>query len=251
MEAKAIDVDVEDWMIETESLTKLFGHVMALRGIDLTVRRGEFLTIFGPNGAGKTTLIRILSTLLKPTSGTVRISGIDARDDTENLRRNIGVISHNTFLYDNLSAYENIEFYGKMYDIENIEEKGKQVIKEVGLSGRMNDLVRTFSRGMQQRLSIARAIIHDPKVMLFDEPYTGLDQHAAQMLKNMLKKLHTPDRTVIMTTHNLQQGLEMCDRVAIQVAGQIVYQEDIAKVDLDNFEETYFHYVGKEYRWDS
>jgi len=251
MESKFISVESPEWIIEAQGLTKFFGHIAALQTIDLKVKKGEFLTIFGPNGAGKTTLIKILATLIRPTSGIVKILGFDAREQGEELRKNIGIISHMTFLYDNLSAYENILFYGKMYDLEEVEEKSRQVIAEVGLEGRMHDLVRTFSRGMQQRLSIARAIIHNPKVLLFDEPYTGLDQHAAQMLKNVLQELHTGERAIIMTTHNIQQGLEMCDRVAIQVNGKIVYEENIAKVDLDNFEEIYFHYVGKEYRWDS
>lgn len=238
-------------IIEIRNLSKYFGHFLALNEINLTVEKGEFLTIFGPNGAGKTTLIRILSTLLRATKGEVKISGLDLNKEevsisSEKLRYLIGVISHNTFLYDNLTARENLYFYGKMYDFPNLEKRIDQLLTELGLKKRENDLVRTFSRGMQQRLSIARALIHNPPILLLDEPYTGLDQHASRILKNLLNELHTEERTIILTTHNLAQGLESSERVTVLVSGRIVYQEETKKITPQDFEKTYFDLVERK-----
>jgi ABC-type multidrug transport system ATPase subunit len=236
---------MSEWAIEVEGLTKSFGHHFALKKVNLRVKKGRFLTIFGPNGAGKTTLIRTLSTLTKPTSGNLRVAGFDL-EEGEELRRRIGVISHQTFLYDDLTAYENIRFYGRMYDVENLEPRVEEVIEEVGLSLRKHELVRTFSRGMQQRLSIARAIVHHPEVLFFDEPYSGLDQHAAKNFKDLLKGLHTGERTIVMTTHDLSRGLEISDRVAILVRGRMVYEEEIKNINREVFEKTYFAHVDGE-----
>jgi heme exporter protein A len=229
--------------IHLEQLTKTFGHIRALAGIDLTIKKGEFFTLFGPNGAGKTTLVRILSTLEHPCGGKVRIDGIDISDDPESIRSGIGVISHHTYLYNNLSAYENLRFYGRLYEIADLEKRINTVIDRVGLSGREHDLVRTYSRGMQQRLSIARAILHSPSILLLDEPYTGLDQHAAQMLNDLMAE-HKGERTIFLITHNLSRGLALCDRVAVQVKGKIIYEKRIEEVDRDNFEALYFKHVG-------
>ncbi len=230
-------------MVYIQNLTKSFGNFKALRGINLKLEKGQFLTIFGPNGAGKTTLIKILSTLMKPTSGVIKIAGLDLREDGESVRKQIGVISHSTYLYPNLTAYENLKFYGKMYDLQNLPATIERVLEEVGLKDRMHDLVRTYSRGMQQRLSIARAILHDPAVMFLDEPYTGLDLHAAEMLRDLLQTVHTRERTVIMTTHSISQGLEVSDLVGILVRGKLVYLEPIGKIDTQDFGKTYFYWV--------
>jgi len=237
--------------ILAEALTKDFGPIHALSGIDLRLEKGEFLTILGPNGAGKTTLIKILATLMRPTSGLVRVAGYDLAEAGEALRRRIGVISHQTYLYENLTAYENLRFYGRMYGVQDLEGRINQVMEEVGLKGRRDHLVRTYSRGMQQRLSIARALIHDPSVLLLDEPYTGLDQHATRMLTGLLAGLRDGERTVILTTHQLSQGLELSDFVAILVRGRIVYQEKVAGLSLADLEDAYFQHVGQEYRWDT
>ena len=231
-------------MIEVSSLRKTYGSVDALRGIDLKVETGEFLTLFGPNGAGKTTLLKILSTIIKPTSGKVTIGGMDLADANQDVRRNIGVISHKTFLYGDLTALENLIFYARMYELPDPEKRGRELIKEVGLGGREDHHVRTFSRGMEQRLSIARAIIHDPDIIYLDEPYSGLDQHASLMLANLLKKLHTPSRTIIMTTHNISHGLDISDRIVIQLSGRIVFEDETARHNVESFEKIYFEKVG-------
>ncbi|MDO8446122.1 MAG: heme ABC exporter ATP-binding protein CcmA [Deltaproteobacteria bacterium] len=232
-------------MIEVSRLWKSYGPVDALRGIDLKIEKGEFLTVFGPNGAGKSTLLKILSTIIKPTSGKVNIDGIDISSANEDARKRIGVISHKAFLYGNLSAKENLLFFGRLYDVPDLEKRIEELLAEVGLAHRANDMVRTFSRGMLQRLTIARAIIHNPAIILLDEPYTGLDQHAARMLTNLLKKLHTEDKTIVMTTHDITNGLEISDRIVIQILGKIVFEDRSSNQTVESFERVYFEKVGE------
>lgn len=231
-------------MIEVSSLWKSYGPVDALRGIDLKIEKGEFLTIFGPNGAGKSTLLKILSTIIKPTSGKVSIDGIDLSTANEDARNRIGVISHKAFLYGNLTAQENLLFFGRLYDVPKLNDRITELLTEVGLQHRANDMVRTFSRGMLQRLTIARAIIHNPAIILLDEPYTGLDQHAARMLRNLLKKLHTEEKTILMTTHDITNGLEVSDRIVIQLLGRIVFEDRSDNQTVESFEKIYFEKVG-------
>lgn len=235
----------QDPAIQVRGLRKSFGHIEAVRGIEFDLNRGEFLTVFGPNGAGKTTLIRMLSSLTRPTSGRATVAGYDVTANDPAMRREIGVISHASFLYADLSAFENVQFYAKMYGVDNPADRAKQVIDEVGLLPRMHDRVRTFSRGMLQRLSIARAIVHDPSILFLDEPYTGLDQHASLKLREQLETLHTQHRTVLMTTHDFARGLEMCDRVAIQARGRFVLHEPVANIDKNCFETLYLEQVAK------
>jgi len=225
--------------IEVRKLAKSFGHQVALRGVDLTVAEGEFLTLFGPNGAGKTTLIRIVASLMRPTDGLVRVRGEDLGKAATTLRRHIGLISHNPLLYGDLTPDENLSFFSRMYDLPDAASRIDTVLEQVGLAARRRDPVRTFSRGMVQRLTIARAILHDPAIMLLDEPYTGLDLQAADMLRSVLQELAASNRTVILTTHNLEQGLEMCDRAAILNRGRLAWQGLRASVDLDSMKEIY------------
>ncbi len=232
--------------IEIKNLTKTFGNLYALKEVNLSLETGEFLTIFGPNGAGKTTLIRILSTITKATSGEIVIGGIALKKTPEQIRRQIGVIAHQTFLYDDLTAEENLRFYGKLYDVKNLNAKIAEIISEVGLELRRNDRVRTFSRGMQQRLSIARAMIHEPQFLFLDEPYTGLDQHASEMLTGWLKRVRGSQRTVLMVTHDLERGLEMADQVAILNRGKIVFHERRAAIDPKHFRNRYYEQVARE-----
>jgi heme exporter protein A len=204
--------------IQIRKLTKAFGHQVALRGVDLTVHEGEFLALFGPNGAGKTTLMRIVASLARPTSGSVRLWGADLGKAPPSLRRQIGLISHNPLLYGDLTPDENLRFFARMYELPDSQTRVDAALDQVGLTARRRDPVRTFSRGMVQRLAIARATlcVHDPAIMLLDEPYTGLDLQAADMLRAVLQELAASNRTVILTTHNLEQGLEMCDRAVIE-----------------------------------
>jgi len=230
--------------IEIRGLTKSFGEHHALRGIDLQVSKGECLVIFGPNGAGKTTLVIIMSTLVKPSSGGVWLDGMHIRDKPAQIRRKISLVSHETFLYDDLTVYENLKFYGKMYDVADLEQKIHDVISWVQLESRRYDRIGTLSRGQQQRVSIARGVLHNPSILFLDEPEVGLDPHASTVIRDMLGGLNTGGRTVVMTTHNLERGLELGDRIIILDRGRIVYQAAKHKIDKANFQQVYDQYTG-------
>jgi heme exporter protein A len=232
-------------MIEIRSLVKAFGLQAALRGVNLDLKEGEFVTVLGPNGAGKTTLLRILATLTKPTAGIVRIGGYDVTKAGPQVRRMIGLVSHQTMLYPHLSAEDNLRFFCRLYDVADVQGQGdveqrmSEVLELVGLAARRKDLVRTFSRGMQQRLTIARAILHRPRVMFFDEPYTGLDQQAASVLSEVLTSVAAAGRTVLLTTHDLERGLAACDSVVILNRGKVALQAERTQIDPSSFAELY------------
>jgi heme exporter protein A len=225
--------------IEVRKLVKSFGHQTALRGVDLEVAEGQFLTLFGPNGAGKTTLIRCVSSLTRPSAGTIRLRGQDLSKAATSLRQHIGLISHNPLLYGDLTADENLRFFARMYDLGDTEARIDAALDQVGLVARRRDPVRNYSCGMVQRLAIARAILHDPTIMLLDEPYTGLDLQAADMLRSVLQDLAASKRTVILTTHNLEQGLEMCDRAAILHRGKVAWEGPRTGLDLARMKQIY------------
>ncbi|OFV79621.1 MAG: hypothetical protein A2W26_13590 [Acidobacteria bacterium RBG_16_64_8] len=229
-------------------LVKAYGAVEALRGLDLRVEPGDFLTIFGPNGAGKTTLLKILATLTRPTEGSALVAGKDVVRQAGAVRKLVGVISHNTYLYPQLTALENLEFYARMYRLPTGRDRALALVTRMDLRRRMNDRVGTYSRGMQQRLSVARALLHDPELLLLDEPYTGLDQHASRVLAEVLEGLRDGTRTVIMTTHNLQEGLAGCDRAAILVEGRLIFDRRVSEIDASGFQETYFSCVRAQVR---
>ena len=232
-------------IIQVQELRKDFGFLQALSGVSFNLNKGDFLTIFGPNGAGKTTLIKILTGLMRPTSGSAIIDGFDALEGNSMLRSRIGVISHATCLYPDLTALENLLFYAKLYDLDDPEERANKSISASGLQLRRHDPVRIYSRGMQQRLAIARATLHDPSVLFLDEPFTGLDLTATNGLKNKLHDLHKDKRTLIMTTHDISCGLEMCDKVAIQNKGKFLFLESIDRIDRESFETLYTETLEK------
>jgi heme exporter protein A len=230
-------------MIETRKLTKTFGHRVVLRGVDLTINEGDFVTLLGANGAGKTTLLHLVASLSKPTAGDVFINGYRLAEAASQLRRFIGLVSHKTLLYDDLTAAQNLRFYARMYDVPDAGKRIETVLQQVGLWGRQNDPVRTYSRGMQQRLAIARAILHNPPILLLDEPDTGLDQHAADMLGNLLSAVGVSQRTILMTTHNLERGLSMGNRVTILAKGKIAYDVRREEVGVDELRQQYNQHV--------
>ncbi len=232
------DAHTDEWAIDVRGLTKSYGDSPALRHIDLQVRHGEFLTIFGPNGAGKTTLLKVLSTLIKPSSGSARVGGFDLTRDALQVRRQLGVVSHQTLLYDDLTAHENLSFYGKMYDVPHLNDRIQQLLTEVGMADRAHDQVQTFSRGMQQRVAIARALLHDPAIILLDEPGTGLDEYANAMLADILNSTGRGRRTVLMTTHSLEQGLALSSRIAILAQGKIAF-EGPREMDIQGLRDIY------------
>jgi len=217
-------------MIEVKTLVKRFGYKTILRGLDFSVGPGEFVALLGPNGAGKTTFLRILSSLSRPSLGTVKVAGHALPYQAAQVRAKLGVVSHLPLLYPDLSAEENLRFYGRMYGIGDLEARISDVLKMVDLEHRRKDLVRTFSRGMQQRLAIGRAVIHDPEVMLFDEPYTGLDQDASEMLDEVLRSVAAQGRTIVMTSHDLARAEELATRFDILSRGVIT--ASISKKEL-------------------
>ncbi|NIS71017.1 MAG: heme ABC exporter ATP-binding protein CcmA [Proteobacteria bacterium] len=219
-------------------LTKRFGFKTALNDIDFTLNHGELLAVFGPNGAGKTTLIRILSTLMRPTSGKVTVLGHDLEKEGDSLRRAFGVLTHRPLLFDNLTARENLKFYGQMFALRNLNDRINEILTEVGLIEYRDQQVETFSRGMQQRLAIARAIIHKPHLLLLDEPYTGLDQDGIVFLRQTLKAFLDEGKTAIMTCHDFEFGLELCSKAAIFNRGHLIYYGNPSDLD-ESFESLY------------
>ena len=225
-------------MIEVKKLVKRFGLKTVLRGLDFNVQPGEFVALLGPNGAGKTTFLRILASLSRPSMGQVNIAGYDLPKQAAAVRARLGVVSHMPLLYNDLTAEENLLFYARMYGIQNSEERITEVLMMVGLEKRRRDLVRTFSRGMQQRLAIGRAVLHDPDVMLFDEPYTGLDQDASSMLDKVLQTVAQQGRTVVMTSHDLARTEDLATRFDILSRGVISasgQRKDLGKKNLLDF----------------
>jgi heme exporter protein A len=226
-------------VLVAEGLTREYGPVLAVDDIDLELEAGDFLTVFGPNGAGKTTLLSLLGGRLRPTKGEVRVGGelLDFRNTS--WRARIGILSHQSFMYSHLTLEENLRFFGRLFGLTDLDVRIPSRIAEVGLSNRARFLVRQLSHGMRQRAALARALLHDPEVVLLDEPYTGLDPYAASVLRGVLSSLRDGRRTVVMVTHNLTQGLEMASRLAIQVRGRFAWEGRRAEVDADGFERFY------------
>jgi heme exporter protein A len=225
-------------MIEVRKLVKRFGPKIVLRGLDFEVHPGEFVALLGSNGAGKTTFLRILASLSSSTLGEVRVAGYRLPAQAAAVRARLGVVTHQPLLYGDLTAEENLRFYGRMYDVPDLGSRMAEVLETVGLAPRRRDLVRTFSRGMQQRLAIGRAILHDPEVMLFDEPHTGLDQDACDMLDRLLRDVAWRGRTVVMTSHDLARVEELATRFDVLARGMIVAstrREDLGKSNLLDF----------------
>jgi heme exporter protein A len=208
-------------MIVVRKLVKRFGLKTILRGLDFQVEPGEFVALLGPNGAGKTTFLRILASLARPSLGEVRIAGYRLPAQASAVRRKLGVVSHLPLLYGDLTAEENLSFFARMYNIPEPRQRISEVLEMVGLAARRRDLVRTFSRGMQQRLAIGRAVLHDPEVMLFDEPHTGLDQDACTMLDTVLRDVAARGRTVVMTSHDLARIGDLASRFDVLARGVV------------------------------
>ncbi len=225
-------------MIEVKKLVKRFGLKTILRGVDFSVEPGEFVALLGPNGSGKTTFLRILASLSRASMGSVKVAGYSLPNESAQVRAKLGVVTHMPLLYPDLTAEENLQFYARMYGIANFQSRITLVLEMVGLENRRKDLVRTFSRGMQQRLAIGRAVIHDPEVILFDEPYTGLDQDASEMLDDVLRTVAATGRTVVMTSHDLARAEDLATRFDILSRGVITAtatQKELKKTNLLTF----------------
>ncbi len=232
-------------IVTLKNVFKIYGHVTALKNISFDINKGDFISIFGANGAGKSTLLKILSNQTRPTKGEIFYSSIPAKKLQDSYRKKFGVISHQPFVYENLSALENLIFYGNLYGVKKAEKRAIELLKRVDLYSRRNDLIRTFSRGMLQRVSIARALVHNPEMIFLDEPYTGLDSVASLSLTNILKEQLEGNKTILMVTHDLKIGLDLSSKVIILNKGQIVYSENRSNINEASFEKLYLTYAGK------
>lgn len=227
--------------LEAQGLAKHYGAHIALDHTDLTLGCDERLAVLGPNGAGKTTLIAVLGTLLRPSAGTLRVMGFDSAEAPNEVRRRIGVVAHRTYLYEELSARENLLFYGRLYGVgvQDLEARVEALLKLADIFPRRHDQVGSLSRGMQQRAALARALVHDPDVLLMDEPDTGLDQEHLDLLESLVQGRAIPQRAVVLTTHNLERALALCDRVVMLAQGKLVYQAESAALDRAQLQEAY------------
>lgn len=227
-------VDSVPPLIEVRQLIKRFGLKSVIRGLDFQVQPGEFVALLGPNGAGKTTFLRILASLSRPSFGVVKIAGYRLPAQASAVRRRMGFVSHFPLLYGDLTAKENLQFFGRMFNLIDLKPRIQEVLDLVGLSSRGDDLVRTFSRGMQQRLAIGRAVLHDPEVILFDEPHTGLDQDASEMLDKALKQVAERGRTIVMTSHDLARAADLASRFDVLSYGKITASAQRDEINPDD-----------------
>lgn len=232
-----------DNTVQVRDLTRAFGVRKALDRVTFDVPGGAFLSIFGPNGAGKTTLVKVLTTLLNPSSGSAKVCGFDVVEQAVELRHRIGLISHNPLLYPDLTAEENLLFFSEMYGLDDPKTRVKELLVSVELDHRRLDAVSTFSRGMLQRLSIARALLHKPDVLFLDEPYSGLDPHAMDILDHLIAQIRG-EHTFVMISHDLDKGLELCSHALILARGKVVLFEKREDIDVAAFRETYRATVG-------
>jgi ABC-2 type transport system ATP-binding protein len=206
-------------MIETKGLTRKFDNVTAVDSLDLTIRDGEVFGFIGPNGAGKTTTIRMLTCLISPTSGEALVNGLDVnrREDALQIRSKIGFLPEVPGLYETLSAYRNLDFFAALYDVpaDQRERRIKELLETLGIWNRKDDIVGKFSKGMKQKIAIARALVHEPEFLFLDEPTSGLDPEAALTVRNFLLELKKEGRTIFINTHNLDDAERLCDKIGV------------------------------------
>jgi heme exporter protein A len=225
-------------IVEVGDLTRSFGPTQALAGVSFSLAAGECLALFGPNGAGKTTLLRVLAGLLKPTSGTARVSGVSLPGGAE-VRSRVGLISHHTMLYEALSPRENVAFVARLYSVADVPSRVDDSLRRMSMLDRADTPVRSLSRGMQQRVSIARAMVHSPRLVLADEPYSGLDESGARALTALLQELRTSGTAIIIVTHNLAEGLSLATHAAVMQRGQFVRYDRRSEVEPASYSALY------------
>jgi heme exporter protein A len=213
--------------VQVTALRKEFGRRLAVAGVDFALSAGDSLAIFGPNGAGKTTLLRLVAGLLKPNAGMARVNGVDTRLDRR-ARASVGLISHQSMLYAPLTALENVEFTARLYGIRRPRDAARAALDAIRMLDRADALVCTLSRGLQQRVSIARALVQQPSVLLLDEPYSGLDEAGAQALTHLLTTLREQGATLLVVTHNVSEGLALATHAAIMQDGRFARYDDRA-----------------------
>ena len=225
-------------VVATENLTRNFGARRAVDDVTVSVGAGEALAIFGPNGAGKTTLLRMLGGILRPTSGKARVGGVYLPGGSD-VRRRIGIVSHHSLLYDALTPRENVEFAARLYGVANASEKAERALSSMQILDRADTPVRSLSRGMKQRVSVARATVHDPELVLADEPFTGLDVIGAKALSLLLTELKARGAALVLVTHNVEEGLSLATHAAIMNRGRLVRSEPRSQIDSAAFSQQY------------
>ncbi len=202
-------------MITTENLTKKFKTTLAVDGLTLQVREGEVFGFLGPNGAGKTTTVRMLSALIKPTKGQATVNGFSLGKQNKSIRQNVGILTENPGMYDNLSAEYNLQIYASLYEVKDVNGQVEKYLRMLGLWERRKDETGTFSKGMKQKLAIARSLLHEPRILFLDEPTAALDPEASHMVREFIQDLRKQGRTIFLTTHNLDEADRLCDRIGV------------------------------------
>jgi heme exporter protein A len=230
-------------VLQAAGLTRAFGGRRAVHDVTFDLDATECLALFGPNGAGKTTLLRLLAGLLKPSAGTAQINGQLLRGDAA-ARAQVGFISHQSMLYAALTVRENVELAARLYGVRDVRDAATRVLRAMRVAERADTPVRSLSRGLQQRVSIARALVHGPRVLLLDEPYTGLDALGAAALTDVLAQLRTDGATLLLVTHNISEGLAVATQAAVMHGGRLVRREKRDALDGDSYAETYRELVG-------
>ena len=231
------------FLLEAHGLQRSFGRVRILRGVDLSLREGEALAIVGPNGAGKTTLLRILAGLMRPTAGQVKILGQPLERRSAQIRSAIGLLSHQSLLYDDLTLLENLTFAARLYGLSRPREVAEIALAQAGLEDRADELPRRLSRGLLQRAAIARAVLHRPRLLLLDEPFTSLDATAADRLRVDLRRRLTEGLGVVLVTHHLTEAWDLASRVAVLVNGSWAADEP-RRGTVDDFLPRYYGLIG-------
>ena len=221
-------------LIDAKDVTKGFGLLPVLRGLTLSVPAGQAVALMGANGAGKSTFLRLLSGLSRPDGGALSVGGWSMPRESEQVRRHLGVVAHRPLVYEGLTARENLRFYGRLYGLSgaDLEARAETGLDRVGLSRRADDVTRGFSRGMMQRLSIARALLHEPDILIFDEPFTGLDPSATALLSQIITDARAAGRTLLMTTHDAAQAVTLCDRVVVIARGVVAFDAPSAGLNF-------------------
>jgi heme ABC exporter ATP-binding subunit CcmA len=225
--------------LEIKGLKKSFSLKPVLRGISLTLGAGERLALLGANGAGKTTLLRILAGLTKPGAGQILLAGLDLNQQTQEIRHKVGFVAHQPYLYEELTALENLLFFARMYGVTHPQERSNLLLQRVELEKKARERVGSLSRGQLQRLALARALLHSPELLLLDEPDTGLDQKGVQMLMSLLQEHHERGGATLFTTHDLQVAAQRSDQVVMLHNGRIAYQRETLSLEADSIIQAY------------
>ena len=225
--------------LELNNVQKSFGLRPVLRDINLALNAGERVALLGANGAGKTTLLRILAGLTRPGGGRIIIDGLDLREQTREVQRKIGFVAHQPYLYDDLTALENLLFFARMYALEQPRQRAETLLRRVGLSKKARERAGSLSRGQVQRLALARALLHTPDLLLLDEPETGLDQEGLALLAELLREHHDRGGTLLFTTHDLEAARDRSDRVALLSKGRVAHQQETASLGREEMRRVY------------